>query len=80
MNSTKIQRALTTLQEAFNEMEDKTILKLELTSQEVATLKAICWCNTSVPNAVVKSCPLTGEDTIMKVDVYDLLMKIKGAL
>ena len=54
MNTDKIKKALTIIQEAIDEVPDVAV-NLELTKREVEVLMALCMTNVTVPAAVVKS-------------------------
>ena len=73
MNTDNIQKAINLLQAA---VKKPTVLKLTLNKRELAALKAIAFCNTSVPNAVANARPpdYTGNT---RDDVYAILERIR---
>ncbi len=76
MNVDKIQAAVTLLQEAIDEKPAIT-LTLDLTAAEVGALRAICWCNHSVPDAVMRA---NSHYSSTELEMSRMLMKIQHEL
>ena len=81
MNTDKIKKALTIIQEAIDETPDVT-LTLKLTRREAELLRRICVTNMSVPLTVVRALPsYFALDTFeAREEMCDLLNKIHRGL